>query len=213
MSAGTLRWVPVRNSIQMMPASAAGRALTMMSGSTHDWKFTTISRYTSTIAIATPTPRPKNELRIVCTCAAHDDLVAARQWRAPPSTSCVDLSRDAAQIAFLDAHEEVDDGPDVVVRDDGELVFRLHVARGCRAVASARLPRLDTGVRSSSSIELTWILRRLDRERCIRRRSAALNQKAGAVCVLPDSEISTFCATLLARQVELLEAACGPFAG
>ena len=67
VNAGTLRCVPVRNSIHTMPASAAGNALMMISGSTHDWKFTTISRYTSTIAIATPRPRPKNELRMVCT--------------------------------------------------------------------------------------------------------------------------------------------------
>ena len=67
VNAGTLRCVPVMNSIQAIPAKAAGNALMMMSGSTHDWKFTTISRYTSTIAIATPTPRPKNEVRMVCT--------------------------------------------------------------------------------------------------------------------------------------------------
>ena len=42
--AGTDRWVPVRNSIQTMPASAAGSALMMMSGSSSDWKLTTISR-------------------------------------------------------------------------------------------------------------------------------------------------------------------------
>src|SRR5882672_10815281 len=40
---GTLTVVCVRNSIQTMPAKAAGRALMMMSGSSKDWKFTTIS--------------------------------------------------------------------------------------------------------------------------------------------------------------------------
>ena len=44
VSAGTLRCVPVMNSIQTMPASAAGIALMMISGSSHDWKLTTISR-------------------------------------------------------------------------------------------------------------------------------------------------------------------------
>ena len=34
----------VRNSIQTMPASAAGSAVMMMNGSSQDWKFTTISR-------------------------------------------------------------------------------------------------------------------------------------------------------------------------
>ena len=42
--AGTLSVVPVRNSIQTIPASAAGRAEMMMKGSVQDWKFTTINR-------------------------------------------------------------------------------------------------------------------------------------------------------------------------
>ena len=42
--AGTLKVVPVANSIQTMPASAAGSAEMMMNGSVHDWKLTTISR-------------------------------------------------------------------------------------------------------------------------------------------------------------------------
>ena len=37
-----------------MPASAAGSAVMMMNGSSQDWKFTTISRYTSTIATGEP---------------------------------------------------------------------------------------------------------------------------------------------------------------
>ncbi len=44
VSAGTLRCVPVKNSIHAMPASAAGNALTMISGSIQDWKLTTISK-------------------------------------------------------------------------------------------------------------------------------------------------------------------------
>ena len=42
--AGTDRVVPVVNSIQTMPASAAGSAVMMMNGSTQDWKLTTITR-------------------------------------------------------------------------------------------------------------------------------------------------------------------------
>ena len=41
---GTLKVVPVTNSIQRMPAIAPGRALRMMNGSTQDWKFTVIRR-------------------------------------------------------------------------------------------------------------------------------------------------------------------------
>ncbi len=44
VSDGTLIVVRERNSIHTMPASAAGSAEMMMNGSSHDWKFTTISR-------------------------------------------------------------------------------------------------------------------------------------------------------------------------
>ncbi len=44
--AGTLKVVAVRNSIQQIPASAAGSAVMMMKASTQDWKLTTISKYT-----------------------------------------------------------------------------------------------------------------------------------------------------------------------
>ena len=44
VSAGTLNVVCVANSIHAMPASEPGRPLMMINGSSHDWKFTTISR-------------------------------------------------------------------------------------------------------------------------------------------------------------------------
>ena len=44
VSAGTDSVVCVTNSIQTMPASAAGRAVMMTNGSSQDWKLTTISR-------------------------------------------------------------------------------------------------------------------------------------------------------------------------
>jgi len=44
VSAGTDSGVWVANSIQTIPASAAGSAETMTAGSTQLWKFTTISR-------------------------------------------------------------------------------------------------------------------------------------------------------------------------
>ena len=44
VNAGTDSVVNVVNNIQTIPASAAGNALMMTSGSLHDWKFTTISR-------------------------------------------------------------------------------------------------------------------------------------------------------------------------
>ena len=44
VSAGTESVVCVENSIQTMPASAAGSAVMMTNGSDQDWKLTTISR-------------------------------------------------------------------------------------------------------------------------------------------------------------------------
>ena len=44
MSAGTLSVVCDRKSIQAIPAIAPGSAIRMTSGSSHDWKLTTISR-------------------------------------------------------------------------------------------------------------------------------------------------------------------------
>ena len=37
-------WCGVSSRIQQIPASAPGRAVMMMNGSSHDWKFTTISK-------------------------------------------------------------------------------------------------------------------------------------------------------------------------
>jgi hypothetical protein len=63
--AGTLKVVPVRNSIQQIPASAAGSAVMMMNASTQDWKLTTIKRYTITTAITRPTPKSMNDAFMV----------------------------------------------------------------------------------------------------------------------------------------------------
>src|ERR1700722_5893402 len=68
VNAGTLKVVAVRNSIQQIPASAAGKAVMMMKASIQDWKFTTINKYTMTIAITRPTPSSTKEERMVCAC-------------------------------------------------------------------------------------------------------------------------------------------------
>ena len=54
VNAGTLSRVPVRNRNQAIPASAAGSAEMIRNGSSHDWKFTTISKYTSKIEKTRP---------------------------------------------------------------------------------------------------------------------------------------------------------------
>ena len=97
VSAGTLSVVPVMNSIHAMPASAAGRAAMMMSASIHDWKLTTMSRYTSTIAIARPTPRPTNEVCIVSTCPRITTWLPrgsfGRTWSTSAATFVATLAR------------------------------------------------------------------------------------------------------------------------
>ncbi len=44
ISAGTLMVVPVAKSAQRIPARAPGSAIRMMSGSSHDWKLTTMRK-------------------------------------------------------------------------------------------------------------------------------------------------------------------------
>jgi hypothetical protein len=58
ISAGTLNVVCVKKSMRTMPAIAAGSAVMMMNGSSHDWKFTTISMYTRTMANPSPAISP-----------------------------------------------------------------------------------------------------------------------------------------------------------
>ena len=75
ISDGTLSVVPVTNSIHRMPAIAPGSAVRMMNGSSHDWKFTAISRYTSTTAKTMPNPRRKKEDCMVSTCPRKASVV------------------------------------------------------------------------------------------------------------------------------------------
>ena len=67
ISEGTLKVVCVTKSIQRMPQKAPGIAIRMMSGSSQHWKFTAISRYTSTMAKTMPMPRRRKESFMVLT--------------------------------------------------------------------------------------------------------------------------------------------------
>ena len=58
-----------------MPAIAPGSAMRMMNGSDQDWKFTAITRYTSTTAKIMPSPRRVNEVLIVSTCPRRSIVV------------------------------------------------------------------------------------------------------------------------------------------
>ena len=84
ISEGTLSVVPVTNSIHRMPAIAPGSAVRMMNGSSQDWKFTVISRYTRTTAKAMPRPRRKKDDCMVSIWPRKSKRGAARQMRLLP---------------------------------------------------------------------------------------------------------------------------------
>ena len=138
VSAGTLKVVPVMNSIHAMPASAAGNAATMIAGvdprleiddhqqiDEHD-------RHHQ--ADAESDERRLHRLHL----AAHDDLAAARQARAHLVDLFLDLGRDAGQVGALHADEDVDRRHDVVARCDRELPVRFALRPGCPAAARCR---------------------------------------------------------------------------
>src|SRR6266850_639314 len=68
ISAGTLMVVPVTNSAHRMPARAPGSAIRMMSGSSHDWKLTTIRKYTNRTAKQMPSASWRNDWFMDWTC-------------------------------------------------------------------------------------------------------------------------------------------------
>ena len=54
INAGTLSRVLVKKSKSTMPAKAAGSAVIITNGSSHDWKLTTMSMYMSTMDNSRP---------------------------------------------------------------------------------------------------------------------------------------------------------------
>ena len=118
VSAGTLSVVPVISSIQAMPASAAGSAVMMMNGSSHDWKLITMSRYTSRIAPVRPTSRPVYDEVIVSIWPRATMRVPFGSLPSSVGDDLVDVLRDGAEVAALHGAEDVDDRLRVVVRDD-----------------------------------------------------------------------------------------------
>src|SRR6202035_2589239 len=67
VSAGTDSVVWVENSIQTMPARAAGSAVMITNGSDHDWNVETIRRWIRTIAPKSANSNPENALFMVST--------------------------------------------------------------------------------------------------------------------------------------------------
>ena len=75
---GTFIVVRVTNSIHTIPAKVPVSAVMIINGSDQDWKFTTISKYTSTIEKNNPIASPAKDERIVATCPRMTIVVPAR---------------------------------------------------------------------------------------------------------------------------------------
>ena len=117
--AGTDTVVPVANSIQTMPASAVGKAATIMSGSSQDWKLTTISRKMKNDGDGEP------DEQLVIATGHRRHLASQRHGRADRNIvrrvldDLLDVRRHATEIAPLRRGVDVDDRSNVIVRDDG----------------------------------------------------------------------------------------------
>ena len=88
----------------------------MMNGSSHDWKFTTISRYTSTMANARPASSPKYELlhRLDLSAHAHEAVPRGRDFSLSRH-NFIDVSADRTKIAALHVAVDIERAADVVV--------------------------------------------------------------------------------------------------
>ena len=60
-------WLRLAKSIHRIPATAPGKAMRMIRGSSQLWKLTTINRYTSTTAPMMPIASARKELSMLCT--------------------------------------------------------------------------------------------------------------------------------------------------
>ena len=114
---GTFSVVWVTNSISTMPASAPGSAIRMMNGSSHDWKFTTITKYTSSTANTSPTPSPINELRMVETCPRVSMKLPLGSLGVNSASTRPHRCATAAQVAILHVGVDVVERLHVVVID------------------------------------------------------------------------------------------------
>ena len=144
ISDGTLSVVPVTNSIHRMPAIAPGRAVRMMNGSSQDWKFTVISRYTRTTAKIIPNPRRKKDDCMVSTCPRRANDVPRGRCGSSSRMIFSHFRADAAQIPPVDIGIHIKHRPDVVVVDDHRRV--ASVAPMTRFESSCVLPAIGSGI-------------------------------------------------------------------
>src|ERR1019366_9257037 len=122
VKAGTLNVVRVKNRKRIMPQSAAGSAVMMMNGSSHDWKLTTISMYTRTMENPRPANSPTYDVCMVSSWPANMEEAASRKKMLVGLHDPADVPANAVQIAALNRAINIDYAADVVMRKRFHLV-------------------------------------------------------------------------------------------
>ena len=162
VSAGTLTVVPVTNSIQTIPASAAGRAIKMMKGIEprlkvhHDQQVDEKNRKRQS-GQQSDERRPHGE-----NLTALDDLRTLRQIFPGLIDDLGYVARDAAKIASIHRSENIDYRLNVVMGDDRHLRSSRETAQACKNLWRRR------AIRDRNILEILQridaILRRLRRD-------------------------------------------------
>ncbi len=119
VSAGTDRVVRVTNSIQMMPASAAGSAVMITNGSSHDWKFTHDQQIDQHDRPQQPEGQSREGGVHGGDLPAQGDNGAARRFVGRLLDQALNVSGDAAEVTILRRGEQVDHRLHVVVAGHG----------------------------------------------------------------------------------------------
>ncbi len=107
ISDGTFNVVPVKNSIQAIPLSAPGKAVMMMKGSTQDWKFTTISKYTKITEKINPIAKSRERRLHRVDLPANGHRCAPRKLAFVLPYHLDHVRRYPAQIAVLRGHKRI----------------------------------------------------------------------------------------------------------
>ena len=119
-----------------MPASAAGSAEMIRNGSSHDWKLTTMSRYTSRMDSGQAAEQADVGASHGLALPAQDEVRAARQLLLVLVDDLLHRARHSAQVGAFDVGENVEHRLHVVVADRAQ--FRAGLEW------SARLPSTCT---------------------------------------------------------------------
>ena len=124
----------------------------MMNGSSHDWKFTAISRYTSTTAKINPEAKPEERRLHRLVLAPQGQRRPTRQARLLVPHDLLDFRTDAAQIAPIDVGVDIEDRGHVVVIDYDRTVaaFHVHQIRQKLSRTAGHRTRVAVGLRDAA---------------------------------------------------------------